>query len=77
MKSFFSLFFRELIVMFVISSHDHIEIMVNSAGELLFFRHREGPWMPTLRLLHKCKTVLCIYSSVVKVVLVNFFVSVS
>lgn len=29
--------------------------MVNSAGELLFFRHREGPWMPTLRLLHKCK----------------------
>ncbi|KAJ9590237.1 hypothetical protein L9F63_016624, partial [Diploptera punctata] len=34
-------------------SHDHIEILVNSAGELLFFRHREGPWIPTLRLLHK------------------------
>ena len=29
--------------------------MVNGAGELLFFRQREGPWMPTLRLLHKCK----------------------
>lgn len=28
--------------------------MVNAAGELLFFRQREGPWMPTLRLLHKC-----------------------
>ncbi|KAI8441077.1 hypothetical protein MSG28_009341 [Choristoneura fumiferana] len=37
----------------IVKCHDHIEIMVNSAGELLFFRHREGPWMPTLRLLHK------------------------
>lgn len=36
-------------------SHDHIEIIVNTAGDLLFFRQREGPWMPTLRLLHKCK----------------------
>lgn len=27
--------------------------MVNGAGELLFFRHRESAWMPTLRLLHK------------------------
>lgn len=36
-------------------SHDHIEIIVNTAGELLFFRHREGQWMPTLRLFHKCK----------------------
>lgn len=38
-------------------SHDHIEIIVNAAGELLFFRQREGPWMPTLRLLHKCKII--------------------
>jgi len=37
----------------IVRCHDHIEIMVNSAGELLFFRQREGPWMPTLRLLHK------------------------
>jgi predicted ribosome-associated RNA-binding protein Tma20 len=36
-------------------SHDHIEIIVASSGELLFFRHREGPWVPTLKLLHKCK----------------------
>lgn len=36
-------------------SHDHIEIIVNATGDLLFFRQREGPWMPTLRLLHKCK----------------------
>ncbi|XP_022823462.1 malignant T-cell-amplified sequence 1 homolog [Spodoptera litura] len=37
----------------IVKCHDHIEIMVNSAGELLFFRQREGPWMPTLKLLHK------------------------
>ncbi|XP_058788946.1 malignant T-cell-amplified sequence 1 homolog [Phymastichus coffea] len=37
----------------LVKCHDHIEIMVNSAGELLFFRQREGPWMPTLKLLHK------------------------
>ncbi|XP_043683010.1 malignant T-cell-amplified sequence 1 homolog isoform X2 [Vespula pensylvanica] len=37
----------------IVKCHDHIEIIVNAAGELLFFRQREGPWMPTLRLLHK------------------------
>ncbi|XP_005186452.1 malignant T-cell-amplified sequence 1 homolog [Musca domestica] len=33
--------------------HDHIEILLNGAGEQIFFRHREGQWMPTLKLLHK------------------------
>ncbi|KAK5644099.1 hypothetical protein RI129_007944 [Pyrocoelia pectoralis] len=37
----------------IVKCHDHIEIIINSAGDLLFFRHREGAWMPTLRLLHK------------------------
>ncbi|XP_047003369.1 malignant T-cell-amplified sequence 1 homolog [Schistocerca americana] len=37
----------------IVKCHDHIEILVNTSGELLFFRHREGPWIPTLRLLHK------------------------
>lgn len=37
-------------------SHDHIEILINSAGEQQFFRQREGQWMPTLKLLHKCET---------------------
>ncbi|XP_014204923.1 malignant T-cell-amplified sequence 1 homolog [Copidosoma floridanum] len=37
----------------LVKCHDHIEIIVNSAGELLFFRQREGNWMPTLKLLHK------------------------
>lgn len=36
-----------------IHSHDHIEILVNSTGEQLFFRHREGQWLPTLKLFHK------------------------
>uniref|UniRef100_A0A8C8BTI5 Pre-PUA domain-containing protein n=1 Tax=Oncorhynchus tshawytscha TaxID=74940 RepID=A0A8C8BTI5_ONCTS len=35
--------------------HEHIEILTVN-GELLFFRQREGPFYPTLRLLHKCKT---------------------
>lgn len=34
-------------------SHDHIEILVNGAGDQLFFRQRDGLWLPTLRLLHK------------------------
>ncbi|XP_022913375.1 malignant T-cell-amplified sequence 1 homolog [Onthophagus taurus] len=37
----------------IVKCHDHIEIIVNTAGDLLFFRQREGQWMPTLRLLHK------------------------
>ncbi|KAG8194768.1 hypothetical protein JTE90_026408 [Oedothorax gibbosus] len=37
----------------VVKCHDHIEIIVGASGEMLFFRHREGPYFPTLRLLHK------------------------
>ncbi|KAK9708680.1 Pre-PUA-like domain [Popillia japonica] len=37
----------------IVKCHDHIEIIVNTAGDLLFFRQREGLWMPTLRLFHK------------------------
>ncbi|CAB3373494.1 Hypothetical predicted protein [Cloeon dipterum] len=37
----------------IVKCHDHVEIIVASSGELLFFRHREGPWVPTLKLLHK------------------------
>lgn len=40
----------------IIFSHDHIEILISSSGEQLFFRHREGPWLPSLKLLHKCKS---------------------
>ncbi|KAJ6642917.1 Malignant T-cell-amplified sequence 1 like [Pseudolycoriella hygida] len=37
----------------IIRCHDHIEILVNGNGDHLFFRQRDGPWMPSLRLLHK------------------------
>ncbi|KAK0133144.1 Malignant T-cell-amplified sequence 1 [Merluccius polli] len=39
------------------SSHEHIEILTVN-GELLFFRQREGPFYPTLRLLHKYPFIL-------------------
>ena len=34
-------------------SHDHIELLAVK-GELLFFRQRVGPYIPCLKLLHKC-----------------------
>lgn len=37
----------------IIKCHEHIEILVNSAGDQLFFRQRDSNWMPTLRLFHK------------------------
>lgn len=39
----------------VVKCHDHIEILTNGAGEFLFFRHYEGDYIPTLKLIHKCK----------------------
>ena len=29
--------------------------MAGKTGELLFFKCRDGPWYPTLKLLHKCE----------------------
>ncbi|CAG0896659.1 unnamed protein product, partial [Cyprideis torosa] len=43
---------------FTLFSHEHIEILVNAAGDQLFFRQRDGPWMPTLRLLHRYPFIL-------------------
>ncbi|XP_067662816.1 malignant T-cell-amplified sequence 1 homolog [Haliotis asinina] len=37
----------------VVKCHEHIEILANQAGDLLFFRQRDGPYCPTLRLIHK------------------------
>ncbi len=37
-------------------SHEHVEILVIK-NELLFFKQRDGPYVPTLRLLHKCTYV--------------------
>lgn len=35
-------------------SHDHIEI-ISLNSELLFFKQRDSPYFPTLRLLHQCE----------------------
>lgn len=32
---------------------EHIEIIAGKDGRLLFFKHYDGPWCPTLKLLHK------------------------
>merc|ERR1712227_444850 len=32
---------------------EHIEIVASKSGELLFFKQRDGPWYPSLKLLHK------------------------
>ncbi|KAK3099748.1 hypothetical protein FSP39_009055 [Pinctada imbricata] len=42
----------------IIKCHEHIEILSNSAGEPVFFRQRDGPYMPTLKLLHKYPFIL-------------------
>ena len=31
----------------------HVQIVIQD-GEPVFFSQRDGPWMPTLRLLHQC-----------------------
>jgi PUA domain protein len=41
----------------IIKCHDHIELLT-CQGELLFFRYRDGPYIPTLRLLHQYPTLL-------------------
>ena len=44
-------------------SHEHIELLA-AKGEVLFFRQRDGPYMPCLKLLHKCRLAckLCIHA---------------
>jgi len=37
----------------LVKCHDHLELLINSSGRLLFFRSYEGPWCPTLKLLHQ------------------------
>uniref|UniRef100_A0A1S4GID1 Uncharacterized protein n=1 Tax=Anopheles gambiae TaxID=7165 RepID=A0A1S4GID1_ANOGA len=37
----------------IVKCHDHIELLINGAGDQVFFRHRDGPWMPTLKLFHR------------------------
>ncbi len=53
----------------LIHSHEHVEILVIK-NELLFFKQRDGPYIPTLRLLHKC-----MYKCVHLLSVVRFYVS--
>ena len=45
------------ITMFVAKCHNHIQIAVID-NEPLFFQHRNGPWIPTLRVLHRYPTMM-------------------
>ncbi|CAF0840193.1 unnamed protein product [Didymodactylos carnosus] len=42
----------------LVKCQEHIEIIANSSGEALFFRHRDGPPIPVLRMLHKYPFIL-------------------
>ncbi|KAH3839653.1 malignant T-cell-amplified sequence 1-like [Dreissena polymorpha] len=42
----------------LIKCHEHIEILANAAGEPVFFRQRDGPYIPSLKLLHKFPFIL-------------------
>lgn len=37
----------------LVKCSDHIEIIVNPSGSHLFYRQREGPYFPSLRLVHQ------------------------
>ncbi|XP_064405080.1 malignant T-cell-amplified sequence 1-like [Halichondria panicea] len=41
----------------ILKCHEHVEILVIK-NELLFFKQRDGPYIPTLRLLHKYPMIL-------------------
>ncbi|KAH8871013.1 Malignant T-cell-amplified sequence 1 [Schistosoma japonicum] len=36
-----------------IKCHEHVDLYSDSDGEIMFFRQREGPFIPSLKLLHK------------------------
>ena len=42
----------------VVKCHDRLELLINAEGTLLFFKHRDGPWIPTLRLLQQYPYIL-------------------
>ncbi|CAH1777033.1 unnamed protein product [Owenia fusiformis] len=42
----------------LVKCQEHIEIISGQNGELLFFRQRDGPLAPTLKLLHKYPFIL-------------------
>ncbi|TNN14637.1 Malignant T-cell-amplified sequence 1 [Schistosoma japonicum] len=41
-----------------IKCHEHVDLYSDSDGEIMFFRQREGPFIPSLKLLHKYPFIL-------------------
>ncbi|CAH8550887.1 unnamed protein product [Heterobilharzia americana] len=41
-----------------VKCHEHVDLYADSDGEILFFRQREGPFIPSLKLLHKYPFIL-------------------
>ncbi|GAV04127.1 hypothetical protein RvY_14454 [Ramazzottius varieornatus] len=42
----------------LVKCQEHIELIASQTGEILFFKHRDGPLLPTLRILHKYPFIL-------------------
>ncbi|XP_064608783.1 malignant T-cell-amplified sequence 1 homolog [Liolophura sinensis] len=42
----------------IVKCHEHIELLAGSNGQVLFFKGREGPYVPSLKLLHKFPFIL-------------------
>lgn len=40
--------------------HEHVEIVVGPNGDHLFFRQRDGPFFPSLKIVHKCESTCTI-----------------
>jgi hypothetical protein len=47
--------FKKILYIKYYLSQDHIELLTGTSGEPLFFKQRDGQFIPVLRLLHKCK----------------------
>lgn len=42
-------------------SQNYVQIVLSESGEPLFYNQRDGPFMPTLKLLHKSAFCLSTY----------------
>jgi hypothetical protein len=47
----------KFIIIFLFFSQEHIEILCGSSGEPLFFKQRDGPYIPVLKLIHRCTII--------------------
>ncbi|EEY66908.1 uncharacterized protein PITG_17779 [Phytophthora infestans T30-4] len=57
LESYAEMFMPKKAPMVVAKCHNHIQIVLHE-GEPLFFNQRDGPFMPTLKLLHKMPHVM-------------------